>query len=63
MARLGESAAAAMVSGLGDRWSSFMTADEYKTFQLSSANEYSGIGISIIKRTTAAFWTRTSFAP
>ena len=48
--KLGESAAAAMVSGLGDRWSSYMSADEYKTFQLSSANEVSGAGISTIKQ-------------
>lgn len=46
---LGNAAAAAMVSGLGDKWSSFMSPDEYRTFQLSSANEYSGIGISILK--------------
>lgn len=48
-ASMGNAAAAAMVSGLGDKWSSFMSADEYRTFQLSSANEYSGIGISILK--------------
>lgn len=48
--RLGESAAAAMISSLGDRWSTFMTADEYKTFQLSSANEVSGAGISTIRQ-------------
>ena len=46
---MGNAAAAAMVTGLGDKWSSFMSADEYRTFQLSSANEYSGIGISILK--------------
>ncbi|MBQ5977771.1 MAG: hypothetical protein IJL51_06515 [Oscillospiraceae bacterium] len=54
-ARLGESAAAAMVSSLGDRWSSFMTADEYKTFQLSSSNEVTGAGISTIKQGDAGF--------
>ena len=53
--RLGESAAAAMVSSLGDRWSSFMTADEYKTFQLSSANEVAGAGISTIKQGNSGF--------
>ncbi len=46
---MGYSAAAAMISGLGDKWSSFMSPDEYKTYQLSSANEYSSIGMSIIK--------------
>lgn len=52
---MGNSAAAAMISGLGDKWSSFMSADEYKTFQLSSANEYSGIGISILKQENGGF--------
>ena len=53
--KLGESAAAAMVSSLGDRWSSYMTADEYKTFQLSSANEVAGAGISTIKQGSDGF--------
>lgn len=46
---LGDYAAAAMVSGLNDPWSKFMSSDEYKTYQLSSANEYQDIGISMIK--------------
>ena len=46
---LGDYAAAAMVSGLNDPWSRYMSADEYKTYQLSSANEYQDIGISMIK--------------
>lgn len=53
--KLGESAAAAMVSSLGDRWSSYMTADEYKTFQLSSANEVAGAGISTVKQGSDGF--------
>ena len=53
--KLGESAAAAMVSSLGDRWSSYMTADEYKTFQISTANEVSGAGISTIKQGSDGF--------
>ena len=46
---MGDYATAAMISGLGDKWSYYMTADEYRTYQLSSVNEYSGIGMSIIK--------------
>ena len=46
---MGDSAAAAMVSGLGDKWSYFMSADEYKTYQLYSSDEYSDIGLSIMK--------------
>ena len=46
---MGQSAAAAMVSGLGDNWSYFMTPDEYRTYQLSKSNEYSDIGMSLVK--------------
>lgn len=46
---MGDSAAAAMVAGLGDKWSYFMTADEYKTYQLYSSDEYSDLGMSINK--------------
>ncbi len=53
--QLGQSAAAAMVNSLGDRWSSYMTADEYKTFQLSSSNEVSGAGLSTMKQDNAGF--------
>lgn len=53
--QLGESAAAAMVNSLGDRWSTYMTADEYKTFQLSSTNEVAGAGISTIKQGSTGF--------
>ena len=33
---LGDAASAAMVADLGDGWSYFMSADEYRTYQLSS---------------------------
>ena len=52
---LGDYAAAAMVSGLADNWSYYMSADEYKTYQLNSANEYSGIGMSIMKQDDGNF--------
>ena len=52
---LGNYAAAAMVSGLADKWSYYMSADEYKTFQLNSANEYAGIGMSIMKQDDGSF--------
>lgn len=52
---LGNYAAAAMVSGLNDPWSRFMSSDEYKTYQLSSANEYQDIGISMIKDDNSGF--------
>lgn len=53
--RMGQSAAAAMIAGLGDKWSSYMSPDEYRTFQLSSANEYAGIGVSILKSEYGGF--------
>jgi len=46
---LGNYAASAMVNGLNDPWSAYMSSDEYKTYQLSTANEYEDIGISMIK--------------
>ena len=53
--RMGQSAASAMIAGLGDKWSYFMTPDEYKSYKLSSANEYSGIGMSISKEESGYF--------
>ena len=52
---MGQAAASAMISGLGDKWSYFMTPDEYKSYKLSSANEYSGIGMSIAKEENGYF--------
>ena len=46
---MADDAAAAMVSGLGDPWSYFMSADEYRAYQLSTANDYSDIGMSLVK--------------
>lgn len=55
MKAMGDYAAAAMVAGLGDKWSYYMSDDEYKTYQLSYANEYSGIGMSILKHASGGF--------
>ena len=46
---IGDAASAAMLTGLGDSWSYYMTADEYRTYQLSSSNDYSDIGMSLVK--------------
>ena len=46
---LGDAASAAMVADLGDGWSYFMSADEYRTYQLSSSNDYSDIGMSLVR--------------
>ena len=42
-----QSASAAMVTALGDQWSYYMTPEEYKAYQMYSANEYAGIGVTI----------------
>jgi len=52
---MGDSAAAAMVAGLGDKWSYYMSADEYKTYQLYSSDEYSDIGLSIMKDASGGY--------
>ena len=57
---MGFSAATAMISGLGDKWSAYMSPDEYKTYQLSASNEYSGIGMSIIKDANSGGFQITS---
>lgn len=46
-AALGNAAAAAIVTGTGDRWSYYMTAEEYQAYQMYSANEYAGIGVTL----------------
>lgn len=60
-AKLGDYAAAAMVTGLGDQWSYYMSPQEYQTYQLYSANEYASIGLSIIK--SDAGFTIASITP
>ena len=52
---LGDNAAAAIISGLGDKWSYYMSPNEYKAYQLSSTNEYSGIGMAILKTEDGGF--------
>lgn len=36
-----------MVDGLGDKWSVYMTAEQYQSYVESSSNEYAGIGVTI----------------
>ena len=52
---MGANAAAAMIAGLGDKWSYYMSPNEYKAYQLSSTNEYSGIGMAILKEEGGGF--------
>jgi carboxyl-terminal processing protease len=48
--RLENAAAEAMVAALGDRWSYYMTAEEYRSYQEKMANAYVGIGVNITQR-------------
>ncbi len=41
------SAAAAMVQSLNDKWSYYMSAEEYEAYKLNTSNEYTGIGASV----------------
>ncbi len=45
-----DAAAAAMVDALGDRWSYYMTAQEYTEYTERMANAYVGIGVTITQR-------------
>lgn len=46
---MGNAAAAAMISGLGDQWSKFMSEADYRTFNLYSTNDYADIGMSLMR--------------
>ena len=46
-ASFGNAAASAIVSATGDRWSYYMTPEEYEAYQMYSANEYAGIGVTL----------------
>lgn len=46
-------ALSAAVAALGDKWSYYMTPEEYRDYLNASNNQYSGIGISVKKDDTA----------
>lgn len=46
-AAISNASSAAMITALGDKWSYYMTAEEYQAYQMYSANEYAGIGVTI----------------
>ena len=45
-----DAAASAMINSLGDRWSYYISAEEYASFQEKKTNSYVGIGITIQSR-------------
>ena len=48
-------AASAIISGLGDKWSYYMSEDEYNNFLLSSSNEYASLGMQIMQTKNGEF--------
>lgn len=44
---ISDASSAAMITALGDKWSYYMTPEEYQSYQMYSANEYAGIGVTI----------------
>lgn len=48
--KIEDAAASAMVSALGDRWSYYMTAEQYLAYQDTMSNSYVGVGITVQAR-------------
>ena len=48
-------AASAIINGLGDKWSYYMSEDEYNNFLLSSSNEYASLGMQIMQTKNGEF--------
>ena len=44
-----EACAAAMVEGLGDRWSYYISAEDLKAYDITMANDYVGVGVTVRK--------------
>lgn len=49
--KLEDAASAAMVAALGDRWSYYMSAEQYQSYLQSMSNSYVGVGITVQART------------
>ena len=47
---MGDAAAYAMVAALGDRWSYYIPASQYESYEEGKTNSYVGIGITIMGR-------------
>lgn len=54
-AAMKDSAGAAIVGGIGDKWSYYMTPDEYKSYQLYSSNDYSDIGLTMTRHDSGGY--------
>ena len=58
-----DAAAAAMVDAIGDRWSYYIPAEEYASFQENKNNAYVGIGITISARNDGTGFDILEVAP
>ena len=47
MEKMEDAAAAAMVEAMGDRWSHYMTAEEFAAYKEQMANAYVGVGVTV----------------
>ena len=45
-----DNAAAGMIAGLGDRWSYYMSAEGYASYNEQMTNSYVGVGITVLQR-------------
>ncbi len=52
---MGTSAAKAMISGLNDKWSYYMSADDYINYQLYTSGEYADIGFTMVANAAGAY--------
>lgn len=57
-----DAAAAAMVEALGDRWSHYISAEDYSSYVSQMANSYVGIGITITVREDGTGYNITQVA-
>ena len=63
MTKVEDAAANAMIEALGDRWSYYVTKEEYAQLQEQNANSYVGIGITIQIREDKNGFTITKVEP
>ena len=43
-----DGAAEGIIAGTGDRWSFYMNEEDYKEYRASVANDYAGIGVTVV---------------
>ncbi len=48
--KMEDAAAQAMIGALGDRWSYYISAADYQSYQENMANSYVGIGVTILRQ-------------